>query len=443
MFRLADLERSAHPVLFREFNLERIKALLSLVGDPHLAVPMIHVAGTKGKGSTVSMMASVLEASGLRSGVYTSPHLHSVRERIAITGVGPITEGEFTQKTALLEPLVRSLNREDTYGHITTFEMLTVVGFLHFRDAGARFGCIEVGLGGRLDATNVVSPRVCGISSISFDHMDLLGDTLALIAGEKAGIIKEGAPVVTAPQDPEALAVIQRIAKERRAPLTVSGRDITWTLGASDLEGQEFTVKSARGEYALHTPLLGDHQVENAATAVGMCEHLMDQGFPITAASIRRGMAAVNWPARLEVLSREPLIVADGAHNPYSIGKLMQAMRDRFRFNRLILVIGLTRTKDLDGMVKALGVVPWRVITTKADHPRALEEGILGQTIRDRGLIQESSPDTASAIRRAKALAGPRDLILVSGSLFVAAEARECVLGVEREPHSWTAPAGI
>ena len=443
IFRFADLERADHPVLFREFNLERVRALLELVGDPHLALPMAHVAGTKGKGSTVSMMAEVLEASGLRAGVYTSPHLHSVRERIAITGVGPISEDDFAKKVECIEPLVQRLNRENKHGHLTTFEMLTVIGFMHFRDAGAMFGSIEVGLGGRLDATNVVSPQVCGIANISFDHMELLGDTLALIAGEKAGIIKEGVPVVSAPQEAEALEVIQRVAKERRAPLTVSGRDITWTLGESTLEGQSFTVKTPRGEYPIRTSLLGDHQAENAATVVGMCERLMDQGFNITAESIAGGMAQVKWPARLEILSRNPLIVTDGAHNPYSVKKLIGAMRTRFHFDRLILVIGLTRTKDLAGMVQELGDLPWRVITTKADHPRALAEELLAEAIRAQGLPQETAGNTAQGIRRARELAGPRDCILVGGSLFIAAEARETVLGVRREAHTWTAPSGI
>lgn len=443
IFSFADLERGANPVLFREFNLDRVRALLELAGDPHLALPMVHVAGTKGKGSTVSMMGAVLEASGMRAGVYTSPHLHSVRERIAITGTGPITEAEFAQKVDQIQPMVLDLNRQNKHGHLTTFEMLTVIAFMHFQNAGARFGAIEVGLGGRLDATNVVSPQVCGISNISLDHMDLLGDTLSLIAAEKAGIIKEGVPVVSAPQAPEALQVIERIGWEHKAPLTVGGRDITWAFGQMDLKGQHFTITTPHATYPLWTSLLGDHQVENAATVVGMCERLMDQGFPITPDTIQAGMAAVTWPARLEVVSTDPLVVIDGAHNAYSIKRLMETIRSRFTFDRLILVMGLTRTKDLDGMLRELGDLPWRVITTKAEHPRAMDEAALGSAVRSRGLQQESARDTASGIAHARAIAGPRDLILIAGSLFVAAEAREAMLGIRREPHPWTAPSGI
>lgn len=429
-------------MLFREFNLERIRELLSLLGDPHLALPAVHVAGTKGKGSTASMTASVLEAAGMRAGVFTSPHLHTVRERIAITGVGPISEEQFAKQVERIEPLVLRLNREDKHGHLTTFEMLTVVGFLHFRDAGAQCSVLEVGLGGRLDATNVVSPRVCGITNISFDHMELLGDTLTAIAGEKAGIIKDGVPVVSAPQDPEAMAVIKRVASEHRAPLTVSGQDITWEIGPSDLDGQRFVVKTARNEYPIWTRLLGDHQAENAATVVGMCERLIDQGFPISLNAMRKGMAEVTWPARLEVLSRDPLIVTDGAHNPYSVKKLMEAMRYRFQCKRLILVLGITKTKDVEGMVNELGDLPWRVITTKASHPRALEADVLAAAVRATGLPQEAAADTAAGIARAKELAGPGDVILVAGSLYLAAEAREAVLGIRPEPHTWTPPIG-
>ena len=465
--QLADFERaSTDRIRYRDFNLPRVRAFLAGLGDPHLAVPCVHVAGTKGKGSTVAMVASALRSAGFRTGLYTSPHLHTIRERIAVDGE-PVTEEAFAGLVARLAPLVTEFNRggpaSETsppsrlrrstpspftergqgvrYGPLTTFEMLTAMAFIHFRDSGCQLSVLEVGLGGRLDATNVVRPLVCGITNISFDHVELLGNTLAAIAGEKAAIIKPGVPAVSAPQEPEALEVIQRAARENRSALTLAGRDITWEPGESTLEGQRFTLRSVRGEYPVWTPLLGDFQMENAATALGLCEALMDQGVPVTSDAVLDGLAKVSWPARLEVLRRGPLVVVDGAHNRHSMKRLVAEVRRRLPHENVILVFGVTGGKDLDGMMDEMAGFPSRVVTCRSRHPKASDAVALASAAMGRGMAAEAAPDTASAVTKALAMAGPRDLVLVTGSLFVAAEAREAVLGIAPDPYPWGTPA--
>ena len=441
MFRHADLERSpATAVRYRDFNLPRVEALLTLVGSPHLALPTVHIAGTKGKGSTSAMVASILEAANLTPGLFTSPHLHTVRERMTVRGRGQIAEAEFAAAVEILRPAAEEVNRDGRFGYVTTFELLTATGFLHFKQAGARSSVIEVGMGGRLDATNVVQPLVCGITDISFDHTEILGDTLSAIAGEKAGIIKPGVPVVSAAQRREPLETISRIAAERHAPLTIVGKDVTFELGAWSVQGQRFTVATSHEQYEVKTPLLGDHQAENASVAIAIAEQLSDSGLRLTKRHILQGLATVSWPGRLEVLSKEPLIVADGAHNPHSMGRLAEAIRKYFPNKLVVLVLGLTKAKDTSAIIAELAGLPAIAIATRSRHPRAAETQSVNAGLSAAGIRSETAADTASAIARAKGIAGSGDLILVSGSLFVVAEARETVLHISAEPHSWTAP---
>jgi dihydrofolate synthase/folylpolyglutamate synthase len=429
----ADYERSpADRVRYRDFNLERVRALLSCLGDPDESFGSVHVAGTKGKGSTSAMVASVLRAAGYRTGLYTSPHLHTIRERIAIDG-DPVPEQEFAEGVQALEPKAAALNAQGGLGRLTTFELLTALAFLLFRRRGVQEAVVEVGMGGRLDATNVITPRVAAITNISLDHTDVLGESIAQIAFEKAAIIKPGIPVVTGPQLPEALAVIERTAAERGAPLTVVGRDVTWGAGEGDLRGQSIIVRSRRGERRLWMPLLGPFQRENAATAVAICDALVERGLRIPEGALRAGMAQVSWPGRLEVLATEPLTVADGAHNPHSVARLAEAVREVFSFERVIAIVGVGRTKDLGGMLDALAGLPVRVIATQSRSPLAAPAQRVLEGCWARGLPAELAPDTGVALARGRALAGPRDLVLATGSLFIVAEVREMVKGIEPE----------
>lgn len=408
------------------FDLRRMAELLQRVGNPHLTSPAIHVAGTKGKGSTAAMIASTLSAAGYRTGLYTSPHLHTFRERITIDGE-MITEEEFSALTQRLQPEVDEVNRRHNYGELTTFEILTALAFAFFSERRVDFQVLEVGLGGRLDATNVVMPRLSVITSISLDHAAVLGDSLAEIAREKAGIIKPGALVVSAPQPGEAEGVIEEVCRHNRAGLIVVGRGVTWRKLTSNLAGQSFKVTGKAGSYQLTIPLLGGHQLENASTAVAALEAL-----GIGADDIARGLAQVRWPGRLEILRHEPLFLVDGAHNADSARRLKEAIEEYLSFDRLILIAGASSDKDIAGIVGELAPLSSLIIVTRSRHPRALAPALLLEELERQGAKGEMAESVSSAVERALAIAKPGDLICATGSLFVAAEAREYIKGI---PH--------
>ncbi|MEE9284407.1 MAG: cyanophycin synthetase, partial [Dehalococcoidia bacterium] len=283
-------------------------------------------------------------------------------------------------------------------------------------------------------------PRVTAITSISLDHTEVLGDSLAQIAGEKAAIVKPGVPVVCAPQPPEALEVVRRTAADHGSQLTLVGEDVTWQALQADLTGQRLAVRSGRGARELWLPLLGPVQRENAATAVALVEALADQGVAIPPDAVRRGLERVVWPGRMEVLSRRPLMVADGAHNPYSMGRLVEALREALVFDRVVAVFGAGRSKDLGRMIGELTRLERaQVVATRSRHPKAAAPGEIARRAAAHGIEALEAEDTAAALARAGELAGPDDLILATGSLFVAAEAREAVLGIEPEIYAGVA----
>ena len=435
LLALVDHERQS-PALPRQkriYDLGRMTAFLELLGRPHRAAPTIHVAGTKGKGSTAAMVDSVLHAAGYRTGFYSSPHLHTFRERIR-RDTEPVGEERFAQLVSQLAPISRQLEESADLGPVSLFEFMTGMAFQCFAQDKVDFQTIEVGLGGRLDATNVVTPEVCAITSISLDHMAILGDTVEQIAADKAGIIKPGAPVVIAPQCPEALAVLRAACREQEVCPIQVGVDLTWESGQANLDGQELTVWGQQGTYTLRIPLLGQHQLENAATAVAVIETLRGQGHAISEAALREGMAGVSWPGRLEVLARRPTVVADGAHNVYSMGALLESLPRYFDYRRLILVAGFSRDKSVAGMVELMAGTNPAAIATRSRHPRSLAPGALAGQMRSSGITEVGETGTvAEALALAREWAGPEDLILGAGSLFVAAELREAVLGIEPE----------
>ncbi len=409
------------------FDLRRMEELLKRLGEPHLAARSIHVAGTKGKGSTASMIASALSAAGYKTGLYTSPHLHTFRERISINGHN-IAQEEFSTLVQRLKPEVEAVDQSGAYGQLTTFEILTAVAFTYFMEQKVDFQVLEVGLGGRLDATNVVRAEIAVITSISMDHAEILGDSLEKIAREKAGIIKPGATVVSSPQQREAEAVIEEVCLKMGANLVIVGKDVTWGKSASDLKGQSFEVQGRVGSYTLTIPLLGDYQLENAATAVAALEAL-----PIKADAIASGLAQTHWPGRLEILGHEPLLVVDGAHNADSARRLRQALETSFAFDRLILILGTSLDKDIAGIVAELASLPSLAIVTRSRHPRAVEPDILRAELGKWGVTVEVAESVASAVECARSKAGSRDLICATGSLFVTAEVREYVKGISPE----------
>ena len=408
------------------FDLRRMVKLLDRLGNPHLTSPAIHIAGTKGKGSTAAMIASILSAAGYRTGLYTSPHLHTFRERITVDGE-MIAEEEFSALTERLQPEIEEVNRRHNYGEITTFEILTALALAFFSLRRVDFQVLEVGLGGRLDATNVVMPRIAVITSISLDHAEVLGDSLAKIAGEKAGIIKSGTVVISAPQSSEVERVIEEVCRSKGVSLITVGRDVTWGKVKSDLSGQFFEVKGKTGSHKLIIPLLGEHQLENAAVAVAALEAL-----DIGAKDIARGLAQVQWPGRLEILRYEPLFLADGAHNADSAKRLRETIENYLHFDRLILILGASSDKDVASIVGELAPLSSMAIVTRSRHPRALAPDLLLEELEKQGVTGELAESVSFAVERALEIAGPRDLICATGSLFVAAEAREYIKGI---PH--------
>ncbi len=414
------------------FDLRRMEELLERLGNPHLRARAVHVAGTKGKGSTAAMIASALGAAGYRTGLYTSPHLHTFRERINIAGKD-IAEREFYTLAKRLKPEVEAVNLGHAYGQLTTFEILTAMALTYFGEAKVDFQVLEAGLGGKLDATNVVPAEVAVITSISLDHAEILGDSLDKIAGEKAGIIKPGSVVVISPQQEEAEMMIAEVCGEKRARLVAVGRDVTWQKIAADISGQSLRVRGLLDSYDLAIPLLGEHQLENAATAVAALEALASCGVTIPAESIVGGLAEVRWPGRLEILSHEPLFLVDGAHNADSARRLKEAIKQYFDFQRLVLIIGVSSDKDIAGIAGELAPLSTVAIATRSRHPRALAPSLLLEELLKHGAYTELTESVAAATRRALALAEPRDLICATGSLFIAAEAIEFVKGIPAE----------
>jgi len=418
----ADYERAPRSALV--FDLRRILMLLERLGNPQEAAKSIHVAGTKGKGSTAAMIASILTQAGYRTGLYTSPHLRSFTERIQV-GTGPIAEGVFGRLVEVLKPEVEAVNNFGAFGELTTFELLTALAFTHFKERKVDYQVLETGLGGRLDATNVVKPEVCVITSISFDHTDVLGDTLTQIATEKAGIIKSGSIVVCSPQFPETMEVIERICCERGARLVRVGSDVTWHRKAFSPEGQSFQLKGMTGEYDLDIPLPGEHQLENAATAVTTVEVLVELGAKVSPESIVTGLRQVRWPGRLQILQREPWVIVDGAHNADSSRKLVEALKRHFDFDRVFLILGVSSDKNISGIIAELASLPDAVIVTRSHHPRAVEPARLVSEFSKWGIISEVAENVASAVELALNKATPGDLICATGSLFIVAEVME------------------
>ncbi len=419
-----DYERMPLPHTAVNYDLRRVEELLSRLGNPHLKARSVHITGTNGKGSTAAMIASILTAAGYITGLYTSPHLHTIRERIQIDGK-LISETELAALVTRLKPEVEAVNQKATYGRLTTFELLTTLAFAHFAAKEVDFQVLEVGMGGRFDATNVINPEVGIITSISLDHTEVLGSSLAEITAEKMGIIKPKSVAVTSPQPPDAAEVIAKVSRSRRARLVRVGSDVTWQSRGGDLKRQQLHVEGKRGSYELSIPFLGHHQQVNAATAVAAVEVLVEKGFNISPDSISQGLAQVSWPGRLQIIKHHPLLVVDSAHNPDAAVKLKEALERYFDFERAILVIGASDDKDIAGIARELAPVFAKVIATRSHHPRALAAAPLAAEFKRYGVDAQTAADIPAALSRALALAGDRDLVCVAGSLFVVAEAIE------------------
>ncbi len=425
----------------------RLRRLLAELGNPHQGLRVIHVAGTNGKGSVAAMAASVLTAAGYRTGLYISPYLSEFSERITLDG-RPIAPEETADLVfGDLLPAVERLAARPGPGPlgsvaggpddpITEFEFVTALGVLYYARRQVDFLVCEVGLGGRFDATNVIDrPLVAVITSIGLDHTDRLGTTLARIAAEKAGIIKRAAPVVSAPQEPEALAVLEAAARRRGAPFHLAGRDSRVSLVTATLDGQTitFTGPGFGREEGLRLPLLGPHQLDNAVTAIAALGVLKESGLApaLDGRALRQGLAATAWPGRFEVFRPAgPPIVIDGAHNPPGARALAATLRQLVPGRRIFLVLGILGDKDVDtylGLVlpPALPGVT-RVFTSRPDNPRAMGVDELARRVAavSPALPVTVTPDVGAALRAAYAAAGPDDVVCVAGSLYQVGQAR-------------------
>jgi dihydrofolate synthase/folylpolyglutamate synthase len=409
---------------------------MDLLGRPDQAYPKIHVAGSKGKGSVSSMCASALRSAGYRVGLYTSPHLQDYTERIQIDGQ-PISHANLVALVEEIKPVIEKVPQ------LTTFEITTALAFLYFARLGATAAVIEVGLGGRLDATNVIIPDLAVITSLSYDHTAILGETLGEIAFEKAGIIKPGVPVVLAPNKDEARLVIERVAAERGAPLTIVGRDYLYAeLSRSLIAGQTMLVWPAKDQALvddyiesggiheweptrLTVPLLGFHQVENAATAFAALQVGRAQGLKVSNEHIRAGFASVSWPGRFEILQRFPPVVIDSAHNRDSALKLRLALDDYFAGLPVILLFGASEDKDVEGIFAELMPRVSKVVVTRSTHPRAMEPEKLVSLAHQHGRQAKFVEPIEQALEEALRLANGAAVVLATGSIFVAAAVRD------------------
>ena len=418
-----------------KFNLDRMRNFMRFLGDPQKDYEIIHVAGTKGKGSVSSLCASTLAAEGYQVGLYTSPHMVRFTERIKVNN-REISKEDVVDIVNKIKPVTEKVPA------ITTFELMTAMAFLHFSQQKVDFGVFEVGLGGRLDATNIITPLVSVITSISYDHVKILGDTLSEIAGEKGGIIKEGVPVVVAPQKEEARLKLERIAQEQNAPMIQVGRDYLYAADTHSLQSQQFLVwtpdeqpmvdefiESGGRNYwsplRLRIPLLGFHQIENAATAYAALQTAEKLGLTLSQDAYRKGFSSVDWPGRMEVINNHPTILLDSAHNRYSALRLRQALDDYFPGLPVVMVFGASEDKDIEGMFQELLPRVRRVITTQSVHPRAIEAEKLEELAHRFGRSALAVTPVENALDLALEEAAEEAVILVTGSIFVVAAVKE------------------
>jgi len=433
-------QRSAQP---GDLKLDRMLALLDLLGNPQRRLQVVHVAGSKGKGSTSAMLATILTRAGYRTGLFTSPHLVHVEERFQVDGQ-PISPAELV---TLLDEVGVAVRNPQLADGLTFFEIATAVGFLHFVRRRVQVAVLEVGLGGRFDSTNVCQPAVSIITSISFDHTQQLGNTLAKIAWEKAGIVKPGRPVVSGVRLPEPREVIERVCRENHAPLAQLGVDFHYRHEAAVVDGGhqganaprsptrvEITTKSRRWP-KMELALVGEHQAANAALVVAAVEELRRTGLHIADEAVGQGLAEVQWPARLQVIRREPLVVLDCAHNVASAQALVNALATSYPLapgGRRLLIFASSRDKDIQGILQVLAPLFDHLFLTQFHNstrfvaPQQLAE-LLPDSPRNAHTL---CPDTTSAWHQALAMAQPTDLVCITGSLFLAGE---FLLAIQKE----------
>ncbi len=408
------------------FSLERMRKLLSLLGDPHTQIKTVHIAGTKGKGSTATMLARMLESNGYSVGLYTSPHLVHLHERIVVDSE-MISDSEMVALLNRIHASVESLAESDPP---TFFEIMTALAFMYFADRNVDIAVIETGLGGRLDSTNVIEPHVVGITSLSIDHKPQLGDTLDSITMEKAGVLKKGIPAVTVPQDPIAMAILKEQALAVRAPLSVTGTDIdfSYRFETSREHGPHtricLTTPTSKFEH-LRVPLHGKHQAINCGLALALLDKLKGAGYEIDVEKAADGLHQVTLAGRMEMVCQDPRIMIDGAHNAASVRALIHAIGQNIPYDSMVVIFGCNSDKDVTGMLNQLQYGADKVIFTRSSSPKAISPQDLADMYTEIcGKMYQTSSSLGEALQLARSAVGREDLICITGSFYLIGQAK-------------------
>ena len=410
------------------FDLDRMEELLKDLGNPHKKVSTVHIAGTKGKGSTATMLAKMIEANDYSVGLYTSPHVTSLRERITVNSE-MVTKKQMLSLVNRIYATIEKFKKKSDCP--TFFEIMTSIAFMHFADEEVDVAIIETGLGGRLDSTNVISPALVGITSISIDHQNLLGDTIGCIAKEKAGIIKKGVPVITVPQEPDAMRAIRKHALSVNAPLSVTGRDIDFSsrFESSREHGPHtricLTTPNSRFEH-LRVPLPGAHQAVNCGLALAMLDKLKEEGYEIDDEKAVSGLQGVCLKGRMEIINDDPRIIIDAAHNGASMKALIQAIGQHVPYDSMVIIFGCNSDKDVRGMLSELQYGADKVIFTRSNSPKAVFPQDLADMYTEIcGKMCQTAMTLKEAARIAKSAISREDLICITGSFYLIGQAKE------------------
>ncbi len=408
------------------FNLDRMHNFLSLLGDPHTRIKTVHLAGTKGKGSTAAMLGRMLETNGYNTGLYTSPHVVEMRERIAVNSE-MISEDQMLGLINRVYPAVEKMAKDDPLSY---FEIMTALAFMHFADTEVDIAVIETGLGGRLDSTNVINPEVVGITSLSIDHHNQLGDTLAAIAGEKAGIIKEGIPVISVEQEPEAMKVLKTHAASVNAPLCVTGKDIdfSYRFEVSREHGPHTRIclntPTSKFEH-LRVPLHGKHQAINCSLALALLDKLKTAGYDFDTEKTAQGLDGMNLPGRMEIIAENPRILIDAAHNAASIRALIHAIGQNIPYDSMVVIFGCNMDKDIRGMLNELQFGADKVIFTRSSSAKAVSPDVLGEMYSEiSGKMYQTATSLGEALQIANSAVARDDLICITGSIYLIGQAK-------------------
>ena len=415
-----------------KLGLDRMRALAALLGNPQQRYPALHIAGTNGKGSTTAIVRTVMEKAGYKVGSFTSPHLSSYCERLTING-RPIQPERLAALVSAIQPVVEEAALDPEIGHPTEFEVGTLLAFKYFAEEQVDLALFEVGMGGRLDATNIINPVACGITHIALDHQEYLGPDLVSIAKEKAGIIKPNCPVVVAPQAPEALAVFEATANALQAPLYAVGQAIKNEVIRADLSGTYLRLQWGEEEpVSLRLNLYGAHQGANAATAFGLLQVLKAKGFSWPARALEEGFAAVTWPGRMEYLPGPPSILLDGAHNPDGVTILGQGINRLFSGRPVQLLIGILNNRPVEEMAalfaSALGNNLKQVYATNVPDPKTATTARIAEAFQKHGVKTVEIPDPTAALATAQENLAPEELLVVTGSLYLIGALRPLIV---------------